>query len=155
MDTLIGRWAGAIHVAGTNLDMVVEFAASGGELEASIDIQGATGVPLTNVTLDGNAVHFELQADPGLAIFQGIIDNESISGSFTQAGIEGTFNLSRGEGNGPVVSNEPDAEQLPYAVEEVEFSNDTTTMGGILLAGMWRPSFAKRSKARLRRAWRH
>ena len=132
MDTLTGRWAGAIDIAGTNLDMVVEFAASGGELEASIDIQGATGVPLTNVTLDGNAVHFELQAGPGLAIFQGTIDGETITGSFTQAGIKGTFDLSREEADNSGASADPDTEQLPYAVEEVEFSNDTTKLAGTL-----------------------
>ncbi len=129
MDTLIGRWAGAIHIMGTELKMAVEFAHSGGELAANIDIQGATGVPLTNVTLDGEAVHFELQAGPGVATFDGTIDGETISGSFTQAGNEGTFDLSRG-GDDPETSAE--TEQLPYAVEEVKFSNDTTRLAGTL-----------------------
>jgi len=92
---LVGSWEGEIQVMGTELPTAVAFADGDDGLEASMDVQGASGVPLDNVTLDGDVVHFELQGGAGVAVFDGKIEADQIAGSFTQAGVEGSFELRR------------------------------------------------------------
>ena len=59
---LDGQWEGAITIAGQQLDIIVKFDASSGALTATIDIpqQGAFDLPLDEVSLDGDAVHFTI-----------------------------------------------------------------------------------------------
>ena len=51
------------------------------------------GLPLTNMKREGEKVHFELAAGPGLAVFEGVLAKETIRGEFMQAGIKGSFSL--------------------------------------------------------------
>ena len=97
-DDLTGTWEGQILIAGQALDMLVHFTEGSEGLSATIDIpaQGARGLPLQNVSHQGQKVHFELMGSPGLAVFEGTQQaNGSLAGSFTQASYEGTFELSR------------------------------------------------------------
>lgn len=130
-ETVVGRWEGAIHVMGIELDITVEFTERDGELGAAIDIpqQGARGVPLQQVRGDGEAVHFELPAGPGLAVFDGNLVGDSIGGVFTQSGAQGTFSLLR-SATGP--ADDAITEDLPYDSEEVEFNNGGVTLAGTL-----------------------
>ncbi|HSK11008.1 MAG TPA: hypothetical protein VK911_15605 [Vicinamibacterales bacterium] len=93
---LAGRWAGAIEVMGQKLDILVALAGDEGALTGTIDIpqQRAHGLPLTNVKADGQRVHFELKAGPGVAVFDGERKGERIEGSFEQAGMKGTFSVA-------------------------------------------------------------
>ena len=122
-----GPWAGAISIMGQKLDIVVTFIGEGQALKATIDIpqQGATGLPLTNVKADGAAVHFELQAGPGLAVFDGARKGDTISGTFEQAGVKGTFDLA------PRKAATPEAPP-PYVVEEVKVAAGAVTLAGTL-----------------------
>jgi len=83
---------------GTRLVIAVTLTVDGPSWKAVIDIpqQGAAGVPLTAVRIEGARVHFELPAGPGLAVFDGERQGEAIKGTFTQAGVTGTFELARG-----------------------------------------------------------
>ena len=72
-----GTWDGAIQVAGQTLPIHVRFA---GPDKATIDIQGASGLPLINVKAAGDAVHFELQAGLGLCVFEGTLKDGVIAG---------------------------------------------------------------------------
>ena len=126
--TAAGRWAGAIEILGQRLDIVVRLAdATGGGMSATIDIpaQGAKDLPLTNVRREGSRIHFELPAGPGLAVFEGTLEGNRISGDFSQAGMAGRFNLERK----PEEVTAP-APPLPYSEVEVTFMS-----GGVRLAG--------------------
>lgn len=126
-----GYWQGAILVLGSQLDISVGFETTEEGLSATIDIpvQGAMGLALTAVSFDPPRIHFELPAGPGLAVFDGELQGDSIGGSFTQAGVTGTFWLERGEQAAQAV--EP-AEPVPYLEEEVRFRNGDVTLAGTL-----------------------
>jgi len=127
-----GRWVGAIDVMGQKLGIAVTLTEEGGSLKGSIDIpqQGAKAVPLTNVRAAEGNLHFELQAGPGLAVFDGKLKNDGIAGTFEQAGIKGAFTLARGpkEEAQPVRAAEPP----PYAQEEVKIASGSNSLAGTL-----------------------
>lgn len=125
---LDGQWEGAIDIAGTQLDIIVKFDSSIGALTATIDIpqQGAADLPLDDVTLDGEAVHFTIGSVG--AIFDGTLEGETIRGEFAQAGATGTFEMTR---TGDVAAAAPTPD-LPYTVEELTWALDDTTMGATL-----------------------
>lgn len=125
---LDGQWEGAIDIAGTQLDIIVKFDSSIGALTATIDIpqQGAIDLPLDQVTLEGDAVHFAIAAAG--AVFDGTVDGETISGDFAQSGATGTFELTRtGEVVAATATPVP-----PYVVEEVTWALDDTTVSATL-----------------------
>ncbi|MFQ5550787.1 MAG: alpha/beta hydrolase family protein [Gemmatimonadales bacterium] len=121
---VVGTWGGAIEVVGTQLTISVTFAMAE-SLTATIDIpqQGARDIPLVQVAATADSVRFAIQAGPGLAEFAGVQVGDSIGGSFTQSGVEGSFWMRR-----QVVDEEIEA--LPYYVDEVEFSNGSVTLAG-------------------------
>ena len=123
-----GRWEGAILIVGSELKIEVTFKTAGTGLSATIDIpqQGAANLPLTAVRSEAGKVHFELQAGPGLAVWDGELRDGEISGRFTQGGAEGTFRLKR-----PQPATAP-SEPLPYAEEEVKVQNGQVTLAGTL-----------------------
>ncbi len=127
----IGKWSGSIDIMGQTLGIIVEFKSVANELKATIDIpkQNARGLLLKNIELNLPKLHFELPAGPGLAIFDGEVERDSIKGVFLQAGMSGRFRLGRGESTkGPVAQEDP----VPYRQEEVVFHNDTLKFAGTL-----------------------
>ena len=122
---LEGRWEGAISIPGpTDLPFAVDMTASGDGLRGTIDIQGVSGLPLSNVVLDAGRIHFELDSPLGLAIWEGEVRDGVIEGEFTQSGTVETFWLQRFE------DPREDGEGASFRREEVVFSN-----GDIVLAG--------------------
>jgi pimeloyl-ACP methyl ester carboxylesterase len=116
---------------GMRLGMRVDFKTGASGLTATIDIpeQRATGLSLKNVRFDAPKVHFELPAGPGLAVFDGELKNEEISGTFTQGPATGTFSLKRGTSTPEKpVPEEP----VPYKQEEISFSNGQVSLAGTL-----------------------
>jgi len=125
---LDGQWEGAIDIAGQQLGIIVKFDSSSGALAATIDIpqQGAADLPLDDVTLDGDALHFAIGSVG--AEFDGTLDGETISGDFAQSGVTGTFALTR---TGAVVA--ATATPIPpYIVAEVSWPLGDTTVGATL-----------------------
>ena len=123
---LEGRWEGAISIPGpTDLPFAVELVASEEGLRGTIDLQGFSGLPLSNLALDGDGIHFELQSPLGLAVWDGDVSDGVIEGEFTQAGLVEAFWLQRFED--PAGG---DGEGVAFRREEVTFSN-----GDIVLAG--------------------
>jgi pimeloyl-ACP methyl ester carboxylesterase len=126
--SLVGAWEGTIDVSGVSLGMRVVFAPAGDDgWSAAIDIpqQGATGLPLRNVRLDGAAVHFELPTGAASAVFDGTLAGAAITGTFTQGPAVGRFSLARA---GDVAPEPPP----PYREEEVTFANGGVTLAGTL-----------------------
>ena len=121
----LGTWEGAIHVMGQELPITVVFTATD---KGTIDIQGAMGLPLTNVKIAGQTVHFELPAGLGLCVFEGEIKGDAISGSFTQGAAKGTFDLTVSKPT-PAPAPEPPP---PYRQEDVKITNGPVTLAGTL-----------------------
>jgi pimeloyl-ACP methyl ester carboxylesterase len=122
-----GPWQGAVLIMGQELKIGVTFKAAGTGLSGTIDIpqQLATNLPLTAVRHEAGKVHFELQAGPGLAVWDGELKEGGISGRFTQGAAAGTFTLKRAQ---PALAPEP----LPYAEENVTFQSGQVTLAGTL-----------------------
>jgi hypothetical protein len=124
-----GRWEGAISVMGQDFGIVVVFTDVGAAMTASIDIpqQGAKAIPLRNVRASGGKVYFELPAGPGLAVFEGTVTGDVMSGTFTQGPAKGTFEAKRGA----AIRTEPPP---PYRQEEVTIKAGAVTLAGTLTA---------------------
>ena len=126
-----GHWEGAIRVVGMDLRMLVDFKSHEEVLMGTIDIpqQSGKGLRLTNVRYGPPKIHFELPASIGLAVFNGELNGDMISGDFSQAGVKGKFHLQRGKTRKEkAVPNE----SLPYKEEEVVFYNSDITLAGTL-----------------------
>ena len=120
---VVGRWVGQISVAGQILDMVVKFAEQDGVLSGDIDVPQQGGVPFNSVTYNAPQIDFSMLPSPQTATFSGqMIDTDTITGTFSQAGYEGTFDLAR--------AAEVAAPPVPYAEEEVIFQNGEITWVG-------------------------
>lgn len=129
---LDGPWEGTIAIMGQELRIIVRFDASGGELKATIDIpqQMAADLPLSNVRREGERVHFELAAGPGLAVFDGVLAQGNIRGDFTQAGIRGAFHIVKA--GRVAAAGPPAAPCLPYRAEEVAVAAGASKLSGTL-----------------------
>jgi CubicO group peptidase (beta-lactamase class C family) len=103
---LEGHWEGAIQLPRTALQIRVDFKRAGAAWQANIDIpqQGAQGLPLQAVRFAAPQVHFELPAGPGLAVFDGKLDGDKVSGNFSQAGQTFPFSLERKSAMAPAPS---------------------------------------------------
>lgn len=130
---LNGSWEGAISIMGQELKFAVHFSESEGTLKATMDIpqQGAMGLALTQVRHDGDKVHFELVAGPGVAVFDGVIAAGAMEGDFLQAGIKGAFRLAP-QGEKAAAPPPAPAEPLPYREEEVAMANGEVKLSGTL-----------------------
>jgi pimeloyl-ACP methyl ester carboxylesterase len=140
---LTGRWEGSLTALGQNLEIGVTFEGAVTPLVARIDIpaQGAHGLQLQNVSFDPPRVHFELPAGPGLAVWDGLLRGDTIEGEFTQAGVAGTFTLSRvpdtdtqeaDTPTGVVRPGRPEDATPRYRHEEVTFENGEIKLAGTL-----------------------
>ncbi len=128
---ITGHWSGAIVIAGTELGILVDFTMKADSLSATIDIpqQGAKGLALTAVRWESPRIHFELPAGPGLAVFDGALRGDSVTGSFRQAGFAGIFYLTPAA----VKPEVPAAEEVvPYRQEEVVFHDGDVRLAGTL-----------------------
>jgi len=129
-----GPWVGSIRVVGSEINIMVTYASKGDSVTATIDIpqQMALGLALRNVWWKPPKTHFELPGGPGrLAVFEGTIRGDSVNGTFTQAGFQGTFALERGKDVRKTAAAPP-GEPLPYEEHEVTYPSDSVTVAGTL-----------------------
>ena len=128
MDSIVGHWEGVNKIAGQELTIIVDFKLTSDDLIATIDIpfRGLKGLELSGVQLDGSRVHFKLDTPEGAAVWDGVLEGEMITGKFSQADFQGTFQLIKSEIPAEAANGEP----VPYTVEEVTFNN-----GGVKLTG--------------------
>ena len=93
---LQGRWEGAIDVNSGVLPFSVSFTLAGDTYTGTIDVKAHRGAPLAAISVAASQVHFELQAaKPAMAVFDGAIDKDTMSGAFSQGRARGSFRLKR------------------------------------------------------------
>jgi uncharacterized protein len=124
---LAGPWEGAIQVGAAALRMRVVFTETAAELRAIIDIpqQGAAGLPLSAVVRTDSTVHFELPTPTARAVFDGRIAGNTISGTFAQGQVSGTFELTR-------IAPAESAPRPPFVEHEIAVTNGTVRLAGTL-----------------------
>ena len=125
-----GYWEGVISTSGIEISIAVEFNETDDGLTGTIDIpdQGAVGVPLENITYDGENIHFEIAAVD--LVFDGTIAAEIIAGDFAQGAATGTFEVTAAE-RVEEEAAEPEVD-LPYSVEEITWDIGDTIVAATL-----------------------
>jgi uncharacterized protein len=128
---IIGHWEGAISIMKSELGIKIDFKEVDKVIKGTIDIpmQNAFSLPLINIDAKLPMIHFDLQAGPGLASFDGKIISDSIVGDFSQAGMKGTFSIHKGVASNSAVPPEPPP---PYVEEEVKIESGKITLAGTL-----------------------
>lgn len=132
--SVAGDWAGAIHVAGTEIPIAVHLQGQGAAWAGTFDqpAQGAIGIPLKDIVVDGEKVSFGLARVPGSPKFEGRLAGGTISGTFSQGGGTGTFDLRPGRPKSTSRPQDP-VPPFPYAETEVTVKvKDGVTLAGTL-----------------------
>ncbi|MDQ1266598.1 MAG: uncharacterized protein QG635_1750 [Bacteroidota bacterium] len=93
-----GHWEGSIDVMNTKLQIMTDFKAND-VLTGTIDIpqQGVKKLQLTNFSIIHPSIKFEINIQNTKIEFSGMLAGDKITGKFTQAGYEGTFELTKTE----------------------------------------------------------
>ena len=137
-DPLAGTWTGALEPDGINLEIRVAFERTPAGLTGTFDIppQGAFGIPLANIaaTQDG-AVRFGAPSLAGDPRFEGTLDGEAMTGTFTQGAARLPFRLTRaaaGAAGAPPERPQTPVPPFPYRVEDVTWRGPAGTLAGTL-----------------------
>jgi fermentation-respiration switch protein FrsA (DUF1100 family) len=132
---IVGSWTGALTVQG-GMQLHVVFhvtAAADGTLSATMDSpdQGAKGIPVSAVKVNGDSVRFEVAVANGAFDGSFAKDHKSIDGTWSQNGATLPLKLARGEAPAPARPQRPEP-PFPYRSVDVTIPN---TAAGVELAG--------------------
>ena len=133
---IIGSWTGSLKIQETSLRLVFNVSMKDSVLISTFDSpdQGAFGLPTTRTTYSESDKKLEIIAS-GLGIFyRGILENDSIVGTFNQGGIPFPLTLRK---TIKEVVHKPQTpiEPLPYISEEVTIpdkSQNKVSLSGTL-----------------------
>lgn len=128
-----GAWKGSIGIMGQQLDILVKFESGPDSIRGTIDIlqQNAENLKLIDIDFTSPKVYFVLPAAQGQAVFDGELLGDSITGKFTQVGLEGTFRILKST-DGIIEDKHNNVEHVPYKQEEVTFMNGDIKLAGTL-----------------------
>ncbi len=136
LNPLAGHWEGAIEVMGQSLAIALELTQADGGWTGLMDIpmQGAVDLPVHDITVDGEQIAFAILEGPRALRFTGALGADGIiTGTFAQAGVEGTITLKPAASAAPAPAAAPTpAAALPYRAEEVTYTNGDVTLAGTL-----------------------
>lgn len=137
--SLTGDWSGSLKFGAASLKIVFHVTAAGTEYSATMDSpdQGARGIPISAVRLDGKNVTFEVAAVGGH--YRGTLNEsgESIEGTWKQSGLSLPLDLTRQPAQTSQVPAETPQEPshearggdepsspFPYIAKDVEFADE-------------------------------
>lgn len=123
-------YSGSLHLMGQEIQFELDFVKVQDSLSGKINIpmQAIKGMKLKKISQKGNNLYFEILDPPQNGIFNGIINGDSITGSFQQVGIKGRFSVKVTER--PI--EDTTKEIKPYIEEEVSFTNGDIKLAGTL-----------------------
>ncbi len=134
-EAVLGSWAGALDT-GAELRIVVHIEEGDEGLTATMDSpdQGATGIPVSDVTVAGDSVTLEVAQIGGT--YEGVLtsDADTIAGTWTQQGQSFPLTLTPADESDTEPPPRPQHPEppYPYVEEDVTFQNDAA---GLTLAG--------------------
>jgi pimeloyl-ACP methyl ester carboxylesterase len=134
---LAGHWEGELELPGGAGKMAIKVDLKPGEAplgwSGTIDIpaQGAKGVPLTDLRIEGSKARFTIVGAPGNPTFDGTFAEGKITGSFSQGQVNVPFWLGRERLAEPGKAQDPKP-PFPYKVEEVTYQNGEVKLAGTL-----------------------
>jgi uncharacterized protein len=121
---LEGRWSGSWTKSDDALPVTVEFVRTGDAWSGKFDSDAlqVAGIPFGSVGVSSGHVHFQVTGDQSTSIFDGQIEGDRISGTFSEGDTKGTFALVR--------STVP---AVRIQTRDVTFRNGSVTLSGTLL----------------------
>lgn len=130
---ITGSWNGALKIPGMQLRIVFHVNKTDAGYSATMDSpdQGANGVPMTKATFENSVLTIEMAA--AKLEYIGTLKNDTLFGTFTQAGQAFPMNMTRSEVP-KVESKRPQepSKPYPYYSENITFVNPNAN---ITLAG--------------------
>ncbi len=124
---LTGSWTGALDVGAVRLRLVFNLTENDGKIVATLDSpdQGAKGIPLDEVTLDGPTI--SIASKKMKALFAGKINDphKKIEGTWSQGDREFPLVLQRVEGTTEPLRPQTPRPPYSYLVEEVSYPHQT------------------------------
>jgi len=135
-ESVVGSWSGVLEVQGMELRIVFHVEQGEDGLTATMDSpdQGATGIPVSDVTVAGDSVTLSVDRIGGTYAGTLVDDGAKIEGQWTQAGQSFPLTLTpadEAETAPPPRPQHPEP-PYPYVVDSVTFRNDAA---GLTLTG--------------------
>lgn len=95
--TLRGDWIGQIDFGRSWQRINFHFTDESGEVKGTLDLpdQGRNALPLKSLVVKATEIQIEWQGRSGLATYHGGIQDESITGEFSQGNLKGKFRVVR------------------------------------------------------------
>ncbi len=129
-----GSWSGVLDAGPQSLTIVfnIQQTSDGVDITWDSPDQGAFGLPAT-ATISGNELNVDIPASH--ASYKGVLEGETLNGTFTQMGYGFTLNMTR---TGEVQNNRPQEAAIegdtnkPYRNEDVTFTNGDIIFSGTL-----------------------
>ena len=94
LETIEGVWNGSITIPNQPLSIILTFEKNNGTI--SIPAQGLSDYPLASVTVNESDVFFDLSIQSQRITFDGKVEQEKMTGTFTQQGQSFPFELTKG-----------------------------------------------------------
>ncbi len=131
---IAGTWVGELKAGALVLRLVFNISGSPGSWAATMDSpdQGAKGIPVSRVTLDGTQLTLEVAAAAGSFVGALSADGSSVDGAWKQAGQSFPVLLKRQEGAFVLDRPQEPKPPFPYTAVEVSF---TSARGAARLSG--------------------
>jgi pimeloyl-ACP methyl ester carboxylesterase len=135
-EAVVGTWSGTLDTGVAELRIVLHVEEGDDGLTATMDSpdQGATGIPVSDVTVTGDSVALEVAQIGGT--YEGTLTSaaDTMAGTWTQQGrsFPLTFTPADASDAGPPPRPQHPEPPYPYVEEEVTFENDAA---GLTLAG--------------------
>lgn len=95
LESIEGVWEGSIQIPNQPLLIILTFEEKSGRI--NIPVQGLNDFPLTSVTLNDLDLYFDMNIQGQQITFDGEIEQEKITGTFTQSGQSFPFELVKGK----------------------------------------------------------
>ena len=122
---VMGDWNGNFTASDQEIPIVLHLTETDNSIEATLDFpsQGAIGIPADKVSL--NESNLELTLMQGQVSLEAQVDGDSMTGVFSQGGLEFPLALSRGELQKPGNTSLPSSDEELNELAEKEFDNYT------------------------------
>lgn len=119
-----GYWKGVAVRQNAGLPLEIEFREDKTGVKGVITVRSLGGleIPLKTVSYQSPNLKFELQTDAGNVVFNGLLNKNSLTGSWNLFGFESQVSLKRAA-----------AKPKPYTQEEIRCQNGDVTLAGTLL----------------------
>jgi fermentation-respiration switch protein FrsA (DUF1100 family) len=128
-----GSWSGVLNTGVAKLRIVIHINEKEGGYTATMDSpdQGAKGIPISAINYENAKLTFSIK---NLQVeYEGVWQNDSITGTFKQGGISFPLNLKPAEENSTTILRPQEPKPpYPYHTENIQFENKRA---GITLAG--------------------